>query len=89
MTETNYVRLKDEAGVGEARQGAVLIVVGRVLLWMDLLLAAFVYVGLRSGSDMWTWWVIGEALLGLILIVVGSRIRRRALARSTIQRRAA
>jgi hypothetical protein len=89
MPETNYVRSKDEAGVGEARRGTVLIVVGRVLLWMDLLLAAFVYVGLRSGSQMWTWWVIGEALLGVILIIVGSRIRRRALARSEPTRRAA
>jgi|1186.fasta_scaffold1085529_1 hypothetical protein len=89
MPETNYVRLKDESGGGEARRGAVLIVVGRVLLWFDALLAIFVYTGVRGGSHLWTWWVIGEAVLGLGLILVGSRMRARGIARSAPRSKAA
>lgn len=49
--------------------------VAKVLLWMDFLLLAFVFVGLRSGSDFWLWWVIGEGILGLLLLEIGSRKR--------------
>ena len=45
--------------------------VGKVLLWTDFLLLMFVYVGLRSGSHMWLWWVIIEGVLGLILLEIG------------------
>jgi len=83
MPETNYVRLKDEAGIGDARLGAALITVGKVLLWMDLLLLIFVYVGIRSGSHMWMWWVLGEAVLGVVLIVLGTRRRARGIAQSS------
>jgi len=83
MPETNYVRLKDEAGIGDARLGAALITVGKVLLWMDLLLLIFVYVGIRSGSHMWMWWVLGEAVLGVVLIVLGTCRRARGIAQSS------
>jgi len=89
MPETNYVRLKDEVVSTAARRGSVLIVVGRVLLWMDFLLAMFVYVGLRGGSRLWMWWVIAEALLALVLIVVGTRMRARVQSQETYPRRAA
>ncbi|HEY7097351.1 MAG TPA: hypothetical protein VH437_11545 [Terriglobales bacterium] len=89
MPETNYVRLKDEAVTGVARRGSVLIVVGRVLLWMDFLLVMFVYVGLRGGSRFWMWWVISEALLALVLIAVGTRMRARVQSKETYPRRAA
>ena len=67
--------MEEEGIVESQRQGLVLITVGEVLLWMDLLLLIFVYVGIRNGSYMWTWWVLGEALLGVLLIVIGSRKR--------------
>jgi hypothetical protein len=89
MPETNYVRLKEDGGIGRARRGAVLMVVGRVLLWMDVLLAMFVYVGIRSGSHFWTWWVLGEAFLGLALIVVGRRMRAQGIVKDETHRRAA
>jgi len=89
MPETNYVRVKDEAVTEVARRGSVLIVVGRVLLWMDFLLVMFVYVGLRGGSRFWMWWVISEALLALVLIVVGTRMRARVQSKETYPRRAA
>jgi hypothetical protein len=42
---------------------------------MDFVLLIFVYVGLRSGSYMWLWWVLGEGILGLVLIEIGMRKR--------------
>ena len=56
----------------EQRQGAVMMTVGKVLLWMDLILVCFVYAGLRTGSHLFFWWVLGEGLLGLVLMGVGS-----------------
>ena len=84
MPETNYVRIKDEAGTNhEARVGAAMITAGKVLLWMDLLLLIFVYVGIKSGSHMWMWWVLGEGLLGVVLIAFGSRKRAEGIRRSS------
>ena len=89
MPETNYVRLKEDAGIGRARRGAVLMVVGRVLLWMDVLLAMFVYVGVRNGSHFWTAWVLVEAFLGLALIIIGRRMRSQGISKDATTRRAA
>lgn len=84
MPDTNYVRIKDEAGTNhEARVGAAMITAGKILLWMDLLLLIFVYVGIRSGSHMWMWWVLGEGLLGAVLIAVGTRKRAAGMSRSS------
>jgi pheromone shutdown protein TraB len=67
----------------EQRQGSVIMTVGKVLLWMDLILVCFVYVGVKSGSHLFLWWVLGEGVLGLMLLGVGSHKRadaRRKLA---------
>jgi hypothetical protein len=75
MSGIKLNRLEEEGILERQRTGAVLITVAKVLLWMDFLLLAFVYVGLRSGSDFWFWWVIGEGILGLVLLEVGLRRR--------------
>ena len=48
---------------------------GKVLLWFDLIIICFVYVGLRSGSHLYWWWFIGEFLLGAGLLGYGTHIR--------------
>ena len=75
MSGINLDRVEEEAILERRRSGLVLITVGKVLLWMDFLLMAFIYVGIRSGSDFWLWWVVAEGVLGLILIEIGSRRR--------------
>ncbi len=72
MPSIKLDRLEEVGIVEEQRKGLVLMTVGRVLLWMDFLLLAFVYVGLRSGSRMWLWWVLGEGLLWLVLLEIGA-----------------
>ena len=68
--ESEQLRATGEA-VHERRPGSALIVVGWVLIAMDCILAVWIWVGLRSGSDMWLSWVIGEGVLGLVLIFFG------------------
>lgn len=75
MSGVKLNRVEEEQIIESQRSGLVLMTVGKVLLWMDFLLLAFVYVGLRSGSDFWMWWVIGEGVLGLVLLEIGSRKR--------------
>jgi hypothetical protein len=73
-------RVEDEGIVEPRRFGLGLMTVGKLLLWVDFLLLAFVYDGIRSGSRMWLWWVIGQGVIGLILIEIGWR-RRGSLTR--------
>ena len=72
-----HIRLEVAALEGQ-RQGAVMMTVGKVLLWMDLILACFVYVGLKSGSHFFLWWVIAEGVLGFALLGAGSQKRSEA-----------
>jgi hypothetical protein len=77
---------REVAALEEQRRGAVIITVGRVLLWMDVILACFVYVGLRAGSHLFLWWVLGEGMLGLALAGIGAHKKadaRRKLAELT------
>lgn len=68
----------EEAVLRRQRRGRVMMTVGKVLLWMDLLLLCFVYVGLRGGSDFWLAWVVIEGALGFGLLGFGLRQRNHA-----------
>ncbi|HZR59011.1 MAG TPA: hypothetical protein VFA74_19235 [Terriglobales bacterium] len=72
MTGTNLIRIEEATMEERKRAGSLLMTLGKVLLWTDFLLLMFVYVGIRSGSHMWLWWVIIEGVLGLILLEIGS-----------------
>jgi hypothetical protein len=75
MSGIKLNRVEEVQIPGGVRTANTLVTVGKVLLWMDFLLLAFVYVGIRAGSDFWMWWVIIEGLLGLVLLEVGLRKR--------------
>jgi hypothetical protein len=47
---------REEAALEERRQGVIMLTVGKVLLWMDLILVCFVYAGLSAGSYLFLWW---------------------------------
>lgn len=75
MAGKDLMRMEEATMAGEERIGSVLMTVGKVLLWFDFILLSFVYVGLRSGSHMWMWWVLGEGALGLSLLAIGAHKR--------------
>ena len=82
MPDIPQPRIQQETALLERqRQAGVIITVGKVLLWMDLILACFVYVGLKSGSHFFLWWVIAEGVLGFALLGAGSQKRSEAIRR--------
>ncbi len=62
--------------VENRRLGSVLLTVGWILLWMDALLGVFFFISLRNGSWFWPIWLGIEGLLGLALVIMGTRYRR-------------
>ena len=66
---------EEELLLRQQRRGGVMKTVGKVLLWFDLIIVCFVYVGLRSGSYLFWWWFFGEFLLGAGLLGYGTHIR--------------
>lgn len=76
-------RIETEAAALELEsRGDVIIIVGETLLWFDLILLCFVLVGLRTGSHLFLYWAIAEALLGVVLVAIG--IRHKSQARRTL-----
>ena len=76
--EKERLRITDEA-VKTQRFGSALVTVGWVLIAMDCILSVWIWVGLRSGSNFWLWWVIIEGMLGIGLILYGRHKRQMAL----------
>ena len=62
--------------VENRRLGSVLLTVGWILLWMDAVLGVFFFISLRNGSWFWPIWLGIEGILGLALVIMGTRYRR-------------
>lgn len=61
----------------ENRQlGSIMLTIGWILLWMDALLGVFFFQSLRNGSMFWPIWLAVEGLIGLVLVMMGTRYRR-------------
>lgn len=75
MGGKDLMRMEEAGMAGEERIGSVLMTAGKILLWFAFILCSFVYVGLRSGSHMWMWWVLGQGILGLALLIIGAHKR--------------
>jgi hypothetical protein len=72
MEGTRIIR-EEMKEIGRSRKWNGLAVAGKTLLWMDLILLAFVYNGVRAGSYFWLYWVLIEGILGVALLALGSR----------------
>lgn len=62
--------------VENRRLGSILLTVGWIFLWMDGLLGIYFFQSLRNGSSFWPVWLGIEGLLGLVLVIMGTRYRR-------------
>jgi hypothetical protein len=56
--------------------GSVLLTLGWILLWMDAILGIFFFISLRNGSWFWPVWLGVQGVLGLVLVVMGTRYRK-------------
>ena len=62
--------------VENRRLGSIFLTLGWVLLWFDAMLGVFFFISLRSGSLFWPIWLAIEGVLGLALVIMGTRYRR-------------
>jgi len=75
MTGKQMIRMEEVQLGGNETKGAVLMTVGKLLLWTDLIFLSFVYAGIKGGSYLYTYWTLIQAAVGLTLLMIG-RIKR-------------
>jgi hypothetical protein len=62
--------------VENRRLGSMMLTAGWILLWMDAVLLMYFYSSIRDGSMFWPIWLAIEGILGLGLVLAGTRYRR-------------
>ena len=71
---------RDQAAIDNTvenrRLGSIMLTVGWILLWFDVMLAVYFYSSVRDGSMFWPTWVAVEGIIGLGLVIAGTRYRR-------------
>ncbi len=70
---------RDQAAIDstvENRQlGSIMLTAGWILLWFDAILFAFFFISLRDGSYFWPIWVSIEGVVGVSLVIAGTRYK--------------
>jgi hypothetical protein len=62
----------------EMRSASILQTVGWVLLGFNAIPACLIFVGFRSGSYFWLYWMLVEGAIGFGLVMVGAYLRANA-----------
>jgi len=75
MSGNKLIRMEEVQLGGNENKGNLLMTVGKLLLWTDLIFLAFVYSSVKSGSLVYPLWFLGQGALALTLLIVG-RIKR-------------
>jgi hypothetical protein len=78
MSGKQMIREEEVQLGGDETQGTVLMTVGKLLLWTDLIFMSFIYSGLKGGSYLYLYWTTIQGLTGLILLITG-RVKRGSL----------
>jgi len=78
MSGNQLIREEEVQLGGDEAQGSVLMTVGKLLLWTDLIFLAFVYSGIKGGSHLYLLWFLAQAAVGGTLLGIG-RIKRGSL----------
>ncbi len=78
MSGNQLIREEEVQLGGDEAQGSVLMTVGKLLLWTDLIFLAFVYSGIKGGSHLYMFWFLVQATVGGTLLGLG-RIKRGSL----------
>jgi len=78
MSGNQLIREEEVQLGGDETQGSVLMTVGKLLFWTDLIFLAFVYSGLKGGSNLYLIWFTVQFLVGTTLLIVG-RVKRGSL----------
>ncbi|HEU5336695.1 MAG TPA: hypothetical protein VFU27_12065 [Terriglobales bacterium] len=57
------------------RLGSILITIAWQLIVFDCLVGVWIWVGFRTGSWLWFWWVVGTGFVALFLLWYGNHKR--------------
>ena len=71
MSGKQMIRMEEVQLGGDETKGAVLMTVGKLLLWTDLIFLSFVYSGIKGGSYLYAGWTLAQGTIGLTLLIVG------------------
>jgi len=72
MSGKQMMRMEEVQLGSQETPGAVLMTVGKLLLWTDLIFMAFVYSGIKGGSYLYVYWALLQGTIGLTLLIVGA-----------------
>jgi hypothetical protein len=75
MSGNQLIRMEEVQLGGNENRGNLLMTVGKLLFWTDLIFLAFVYSSVKSGSAVYPIWFVVQGAIALTLIIVG-RIKR-------------
>jgi hypothetical protein len=64
------MRAEGEETGGETK-GAVMMTVGKLLLWTSLIPLSWVYSGVKGGSYLWVYWLLTQGTVGFIFLITG------------------
>lgn len=78
MPGKQLIRQEEVQLGGNETQGTVLMTVGKLLLWTDLIFLAFVYSGIKGGSYLYVYWFLTQFVVGGTLLGIG-RYKRGSL----------
>jgi hypothetical protein len=78
MSGNQMIREEEVQLGGDEGPGTVLMTVGKLLLWTDLIFFSFVYSGLKGGSYLYLYWTLVQGLVGGLLLGIG-RYKRGSL----------
>ena len=59
------------------RQGSTLFFLGWLLVWFAVFCGVFVFISVRVGSSFWLWWTGGLGAVGLLMVAIGTSMRKR------------
>jgi len=75
MSGKQLIRMEEVQLGGDETSGTVLMTIGKLLFWTDLIFLAFVYSSIKSGSLVYPLWFLIQGAVALTLLIVG-RIKR-------------
>jgi hypothetical protein len=78
MSSKQMIREEEVQLGGHETEGTVLMTVGKLLLWTDLIFLSFVYSGIKGGSYLYTYWTLAQGGVGFVLLIIG-RAKRGSL----------
>ena len=75
MSGNQLIRMEEVQLGGNENKGQLLMTVGKLLFWTDLIFLAFVYSSIKNGSLVYPIWFTAQGAVALTLLIVG-RIKR-------------